>query len=231
MIPGKLMNEVTKDPIHFVGKNGEYFIKSNQHMDILHAFINYVRATFNHGLSSSEIDWADPKQELTEMLKYTSNGCIFMGVDWGGNLKLIHTSCGCMLMEVDWGGKLILNSLVDWQTHETHPNGHNISEVDWGGHGSSSSHMTGFLLSEVDWGAHGSSFFLFLVNIDYDAKTMEFFTQGLWGELQQTMSSTPLIGHMTDSLDTGQTEDDAFNPKPIDPELDDVSPSSPISPW
>ena len=26
---------------------------------------------------------------------------------------------------------------------------------------------------------------------------------------------------MTDSLDTGQTEDDAFNPKPIDPELDD----------
>ena len=35
------------------------------------------------------------------------------------------------------------------------------------------------------------------------------------------MSSTPLIGHMTDSLDTGQTEDDAFSPKPIDPELDD----------
>ena len=62
-----------------------------------------------------------------------------------------------------------------------------------------------------------SSFFL--VNIDYDVKPMEFFTQGLWGELQQTMSSTPLIGHMTDSLDTGQTEDDAFNPKPIDPEL------------
>ena len=50
---------------------------------------------------------------------------------------------------------------------------------------------------------------------------MEFFTQELWGELQQTMSSTPLIGHMTDSLDTGQTEDDAFNPKPLDPELDD----------
>ena len=94
-------------------------------------------------------------------------------------------------------------------------------EVDWGDHGSSSNHMTEFLLSEVDWGAHDSSFFLFLVNIDYDAKPMEFFTQGQWGELQQTMSSTPLIGHMTDSLDTGQTEDDAFNPKPIDPELND----------
>ena len=81
--------------------------------------------------------------------------------------------------------------------------------------------MTGFLLSEVDWGAHDSSFFLFLVNIDCDAKSMEYFTQGLWEELQQTMSSTPLIGHMTDSLDTGQTEDDAFSPKPIDPKLDD----------
>ena len=35
------------------------------------------------------------------------------------------------------------------------------------------------------------------------------------------MSSTTLIGHMTDPLDTGQTEDDALNPKPIDPKLDD----------
>ena len=64
---------------------------------------------------------------------------------------------------------------------------------------------------------------------------MVFYTQELWGELQQTLSSTPLIGHMTDSLDTGQTEDDAFNPKPIDPELDDpellASLSSPFSPW
>ena len=50
---------------------------------------------------------------------------------------------------------------------------------------------------------------------------MEFFTQGLWGELQQSISSTPLIELLTDSLDTGQTEDDAFNSRPIDPELDD----------
>ena len=48
---------------------------------------------------------------------------------------------------------------------------------------------------------------------------MEFFTQELWGERQQTMSFTPLIGHMIDSLDTGQTDDDVFNPKTIDPEL------------
>ena len=35
------------------------------------------------------------------------------------------------------------------------------------------------------------------------------------------MSSTPLIEHMTDFLDTSQTADDAFNPKPIDPDLND----------
>ena len=99
MILDKLKIEVTKDPIDPVGKNGEHFIKSNQHMDILHAFINYVRATSNHGLSPSGVDLGDPKGELTEMLKYTSNGCMLMKVDWGGNLKLIHTSCGCMLMK------------------------------------------------------------------------------------------------------------------------------------
>ena len=81
--------------------------------------------------------------------------------------------------------------------------------------------MNEFLFSEVDWGAHDSSFFLFLVNIDYDTNPMELFTQGLWGELQQWMSSTPLIGYMNESLDTGQTEDNAFNSKGIDSEPDD----------
>ena len=213
MILGKLKIEVTKDPTHHVGKNGEHFYgenftseypsmkhTTNQHIGILHAFNNCVIETFNYGLSPSEVDWGDPKGELTEMLKYTSNVCMLMEVDWGGNLKLTHTSCGYMLMEVDWGGKLILNSMVDWQTHETHPNGHNISEVDWGGPDSSSNHMNEFLLSEVDWGAHDSSFFLFLVNIDYDAKPKDFFTQELWGELWT--SSTPVIGlnHVEEKL-------------------------------
>ena len=47
------------------------------------------------------------------------------------------------------------------------------------------------------------------------------------------MSSTPLIAHMTDSFDTGQAEDDAFNPKPIYPELDDSEQLSgkPIQPY
>ena len=262
MIPGKLKNEVTKDPrchvgnngehlikdpIHHVGNNRDYFYgenfihenpskrhiksnqdmgilhafsKSNQDMGILHSFSNCVRETFNHGLRPSEVDWDDPKGEPTKMLKNTSNGNMFIEVYWGGNLKLSYTSTGSMLMEVNWGSKLIINSMVDWGAHETHPNGHNISEVDWVGHGSSSNYMKKFLLSEVDWGARDSSIFSFLVNIDYDAKSMGFFTQGLWGELQQTMSSTPLIGHMTDSLDTSHTEDDAFNSKPIDPELD-----------
>ena len=95
--------------------------------------------------------------------------------------------------------------------------------------------MTEFLFSEVDCGAHDLSFFFFLVNFDCDAKPMEFFTQELWGELQQKMSSTPLIGHMTNSLDTGQTEDDAFNPNQFILSwmtLNNIlaCPSSPISP-
>ena len=47
------------------------------------------------------------------------------------------------------------------------------------------------------------------------------------------MSSTPLIEHMTDYLDTGQNKDDAFNPKPICPELDNSEQltGKPIQPY
>ena len=155
--------------MHHVGKNGEHFIKSNQHLDILPEilpeFSKCVRASFNHESSPSEVDWGDPKGEIMKMLKYISDVCMLMEVDWGGNLKLNYTSCGCMLMEVDWGGKLMINSMVDQGTHGTHPNGHNIYEVDWGGHGSSSNHMTEFSLSKVDWGAHDSSYFLTLCTL------------------------------------------------------------------
>ena len=48
------------------------------------------------------------------------------------------------------------------------------------------------LLSEVDWGAYHSSVFLFLVNIDYDAMSQDFFTQGIWGGLAVRTSSTTL---------------------------------------
>ena len=152
-----------------------------------------ARETFNHGLRPSEVDWGDPKENLQNM-DPTTYQCMLMEVDWGGKLKLNYTSCGCMLMEVDWGGKLIVSSMVDWRIHETYPNGHNISEVDWGDHDSSSNDMNEFLLSEFDWGAHDSSFFLFLVNIDYDANPKDFFTQELWGGLPQRTSFTPLTG-------------------------------------
>ena len=71
--------------------------------------------------------------------------------------------------------------MVNWGVHETYPNGHNISAVDWGDHDSSCNHMNEFSLSEVDWGAHDSSYFLYLVHIDLDAKPKDFFTQELWG--------------------------------------------------
>ena len=86
--------------------------------------------------------------------------------------KLNNTSCGFMLKEVDWGGKHPINSVVDWQRDETYPTGHNISEVGRGA-------------------LHNSSFFLFLVNINYDAKPKYFVTQELRGGLtERTTSST-----------------------------------------
>ena len=111
--------------------------------------------------------------------------------------------------------------MANWQGHGTHPTGHNTSEVDWGGHDHNPNHMNESLLSEVDWGAHDSSVFLFLVNIDYDAKPNEPCIQGLWGELQHRTSSIPLIGLQTDSLATGQTGDDIFSSTPVNPDLDD----------
>ena len=69
--------------------------------------------------------------------------------------------------------------------------GLNISEVDWGDHDPSIKNMNEILLSVVNWGTfHVSSFFLFLVNIDYDAKPKDFFTQELWTGLPERTSST-----------------------------------------
>ena len=54
--------------------------------------------------------------------------------------------------------------MANWRGHETHnPN-----------------HMNESLLSEVDWGAHDSCVFLFLVNIDYDAKPMNHLSEDYW---------------------------------------------------
>ena len=66
-------------------------------------------------------------------------------------------------------------------------------------------HVHESLLSEVDWGAHHPNVFLFLVNIDYDAKPNELFILGLWGEPQHRTPYIPLIGPRTDSLATGQS--------------------------
>ena len=148
-----------------------------------------------------------------------------MEVDWGDKLKLNYTSYGCMLMEIDWGGKFNCTScrcpMANWQDHGTHPTGHNTTEVDLGGHAPNPNHVNESLLSEVDWGTHDSSVFLFLVNIDYDAKPNESSIQGLWGELNHRTPYIPLIGLQTDSLATGQTGDDIFNSTLINPDLND----------
>ena len=71
--------------------------------------------------------------------------------------------------------------MANWKGHETHnPN-----------------HMNKSMLSEVDWGAHDSSVFLFLVNIDYDAKPNESPIQGLWGELHVNPNRDSPNGYST----------------------------------
>ena len=81
--------------------------------------------------------------------------------------------------------------------------------------------MNESLVSEVDWGANDSSVFLFPVNMDCDARSKEFFIQGLWGEQHHRTPSIPLIGLQMDSLATGLTGDDIFNSTPINADLDD----------
>ena len=129
--------------------------------------------------------------------------------DWGDKLQLNFTTYGYTLMEIDWGGKFNYTScrcpMANCQDHKSHPTGHNTSEVDWGGHDPNPNHVHESSLSEVDWGAHHPSVFLFLGNIDYDAKPIEFFIQGLWGEPQHRTPYIPLIGPQTDSLATGQS--------------------------
>ena len=137
--------------MHHIGKNGEHFygenfiheypkswrhIKSNQNMDTHHTSNNCIWETLNHGLSPSEIDWGNAIDvAIKHEPNYTSNGCTLMEVHWGDKLKLNYTSYGCMLMEIDWGGKFTCTScgcpIAKWQGHETHPTGHNTSEVDF----------------------------------------------------------------------------------------------------
>ena len=154
--------EVTKALLHHIGKNAELFygedfiheylkswrhIKSNQNMGTHHTFNNCVRETFNHEFSPSEIDWGNAIDvPIKHGPNYTSNECTLMEVDQGDTLKLNYTSYGCMLMEIDWGGKVNYTScgcpMVNWQGHETHPTGHNTSEVDWGHHVSTTPHSS-----------------------------------------------------------------------------------------
>ena len=165
---------------------------------------------------SSRLILDKPKIEVTKALIHHigKNGEHFYGENFiydfpGDKLKLNFTTYEYMLMEIDWGGKFNYTScrcpMANCQDYKTHPIGHNTSEVDWGGHDPNPNHVHESLLSEVDWGAHHPSVFLFLVNIDYDVKPIEFFIQGLWGEPQHRTPYIPLIGPQTDSLATGQS--------------------------
>ena len=153
MVHGKPKIEVTKVLTHTNGKNGECFYGED-----------WLNTTMN-GENSDCISRLVTKNLMHHAGRNGEHSCV--------PFTLNNTSCGFMLKEVDWRGKHPINSVVDWQRHETYPTGHNISEVDWGA-------------------LHDSSFFLFLVNIDYDAKLKDFFTQELLGGLSERTTSTTL---------------------------------------
>ena len=163
MILGKPKIEVTKVLTHNNGKNGEHFYGENWH------------STIKNGENSDSNSRLMTKNLMNHAGRNREHSCV--------SFNLNNTSHGFMLKEVDWGGKHPINSVVDWQRHETYPTGHNISEVDWGA-------------------LHDSSFFLFLVNIDYDAKPKDFFTQELWGGLSERTFSTTLrsLNHVEGKL-------------------------------
>ena len=163
MILGKPRIEVTKVLTHTNGKNGEHFYGENWHN------------TIKNGENSDSNSRLVTKNLMNHAGRNWEHSCV--------SFNLNNTSPTFMLKEVDWGGKQPINSVVDWQRHETYPTGHNISEVDWGA-------------------LHDSSFFLFLVNIDYDATPKDFFTQELWGGLSERTSSTTLrsLNHVEGKL-------------------------------
>ena len=138
MILGKPKIEVTKVLTHTNGKNGGHFYGENWHNTTKNGENSYCNSRL---VSKNLMHHAGRNGE---------HSCV--------PFNLSNTSCGFMHKEVDWGGKHPINSVVDWQRHETYPTGHNISEMDLGA-------------------LHDSSSFLFLVNIDYDAKPKDFFTR------------------------------------------------------
>ena len=118
----------------------------------------------------------------------------FHGENWYNTTKNGENSdCNSILVTkklMHHAGRNEEHSCVPFNLNNT-SGGLNISEVDWGDHDPSINNMNEILLSEVDWGAlHDSSFFLFLVNLDYDAKPKDFFNQDSWGGLPERTSST-----------------------------------------
>ena len=164
MILGKPKIEVTKALTHNSGKNGEHFYWKNWHN------------TTKNGENSCCNSVVVIKNLMHHAGRNGEHSCV--------PFYLNNTSCGFMLKEVGWGRNAKLNYTSG---------GLNISEVDWGDHEPSTNNMNKILLSEVDWGAlHDSSSFHFLVNIDYDARPKDFFTQELWGGPSERTSSTAL---------------------------------------
>ena len=159
--PSSGTNQVSDCHSSLVTTSSSRWILDKPKIEVIKALIHHIGKNGEHFYGENSIheypkSWRHIKSNqnigTNHGPNYTSNQCTLKEVDWGDKLKLNYTSYGCMLMEIDWGDKFNCTScgcpMANW--HES-------------------------LLSEVDWGAHDSSVFLFLVNIDCDAKPNEFF--------------------------------------------------------
>ena len=147
---------------------------------------------------SSEMILGKPKIEVTKVLTHTNdkNGEHFYWENWHNITKNGENSdCNSSRLTMNLmnhAGSNGVHSSVPFNLN-TKSCGFMLKEVDWGRNLKLNYTSTGHNISEVDWGAlHDSSFFLFLVNIDYDAKPQDFFTQGIWGVLPDRTSTTIL---------------------------------------
>ena len=156
---------------------------------------------------SSRLILGKPKIEVTKFLTHTNgkNGEHFYGDNWHNSKNGENSNCNSILVIKNQMYHASRNGeycCVPFNLNNT-SGSLNISEIDWGDHDPSINNMNEILLSVVDWGAFQvSSFFLFLVNIDYDAKPKDFFTQELWGGLSERTTSTTLrsLNHVEGKL-------------------------------
>ena len=209
---------MTKDSLHHAGKNGQHSYGENLHNAAKNGEHSCVENFYGDNLNPHNINklsCTHQSLQETQHLCHPEHCLIFVGPEHQAS-KIYEYLTWKHIKSYHAGQGSQQPSLLDGN--------HNMSifslfnkyvQIEQGFHPVKKFSNHEPSLTEDVLGDHHSSFFHYLSHIDYDAKPKEFFTQELWGELQQRTSSTPLMKYLNDSLDNGQTEDNFFNFKSI----------------